>query len=194
MVHRGHAYVGHKFSKGSSVVDVRDPRHPTPVTYVAAPPNTWNIHLPTADDLLLVINAKDMFAAAEFQDEHAYYKGSRGKTLGTAEGRRARLDRGHGGLRHRAPGASLRLTQAPATEVPSTPSKNLICSLYRELASPATARGGVGSGPGGSAPAPVRPRTDTGAPDRRRCGSSLLISGLLVPDAGHARRLATERR
>jgi hypothetical protein len=90
MIHRGHAYVGHMFSKGFSVVDVRDPRNPRPVTYVPAPVNTWNIHLQTADDLLLVINAKDMFAAAEFQDEHAYYKGSLGKTVGTAEGARAR--------------------------------------------------------------------------------------------------------
>lgn len=90
MIHRGHAYVGHMFSKGFSVVDVRDPRQPRPVTYVPAPENTWNIHLQTADDLLLVINAKDMFAAAEFQDEHAYYKGSLGKTVGTAERTRAR--------------------------------------------------------------------------------------------------------
>jgi hypothetical protein len=90
MIHRGHAYVGHMFSKGFSVVDVREPRNPQPVTYVAAPQNTWNIHLQAADDLLLVINAKDMFAAAEFQDEHAYYKGSLGKTVGTAEGARAR--------------------------------------------------------------------------------------------------------
>ena len=53
--------------------------------YLAAPPNTWNIHLQTHDDLLLVINAKDMFAAAEFADEKAYYKGQLGKVVGTAE-------------------------------------------------------------------------------------------------------------
>ena len=34
-----------------------------------------------------MINAKDMFAAAEFQDEHAYYKGALGKKVGTAAGR-----------------------------------------------------------------------------------------------------------
>jgi hypothetical protein len=34
---------------------------------------------------LLVINAKDMFAAPEFADEHAYYKGQLGKVVGTAE-------------------------------------------------------------------------------------------------------------
>jgi hypothetical protein len=86
MVHRGHAYVGHMFSKGFSVVDVRDPRSPKPVAYVPAPPGTWNIHLQTHDDLLLVINAKDMFAAAEFKDERAYYRGQVGNVVGTAAG------------------------------------------------------------------------------------------------------------
>ena len=86
MINKGHAFVGHMFSKGFSVIDVRDPRNPKPSVYMAAQPNTWNIHLQTHDDLLLVINAKDMFAAAEFQDEHAYYKGALGKKVGTADG------------------------------------------------------------------------------------------------------------
>ena len=85
MVHRGYAYVGHMFSKGFSIIDVRDPKNPRAVTYVAAPPNTWNIHLQTHDDLLLVINAKDMFAAAEFADEKAYYQGQLGTVVGTAQ-------------------------------------------------------------------------------------------------------------
>jgi hypothetical protein len=85
MVHRGHAYVGHMFSKGFSVIDVRDAKHPRAVNYLAAPPGTWNIHLQTHDDLLLVINAKDMFAAAEFADERAYYRGQLGKVVGTAQ-------------------------------------------------------------------------------------------------------------
>ncbi|WP_426437070.1 LVIVD repeat-containing protein [Bradyrhizobium genosp. P] len=91
MVHRGFAYIGHMFSKGFSVVDVRDPTRPKTVDYVAAAQNTWNIHLQTQDDLLLVINAKDMFAASEFQDEKAYYKGELGRKVGTADiGRRPR--------------------------------------------------------------------------------------------------------
>ena len=84
MVHRGFAYIGHMFSKGFSVVDVRDPTRPRHVNYVAAAPNTWNIHLQTSDDLLLVINAKDMFAADIFQDERAYYSGAIGEKVGTA--------------------------------------------------------------------------------------------------------------
>jgi hypothetical protein len=60
------------------------------VNYAAAPPNTWNIHLQVHDDLMLVIHAKDMFAAAEFADERAYYSGALGKTVGTAEAKRTR--------------------------------------------------------------------------------------------------------
>jgi hypothetical protein len=75
MVHRGYGYVGHMFSKGFSVLDLRDPRNPKPVAYIAAPPNTWNIHLQAHEDLLLVIHAKDMFAQADFADERNYYKG-----------------------------------------------------------------------------------------------------------------------
>jgi hypothetical protein len=90
MVHRGFAYVGHMFSKGFSIIDVRDPKKPRAVNYIPAPANTWNIHLQVHDDLLLVIHAKDMFAAAEFADERAYYSGALGKTVGTAEAKRKR--------------------------------------------------------------------------------------------------------
>ncbi len=85
MVNKGYAIIGHMFSRGFSVIDVRDPRDPKPVNYIAAPQNTWNIHLQTHGDLLLVINAKDMFASAEFQDEREYYKGALGKKVGTAD-------------------------------------------------------------------------------------------------------------
>jgi len=90
IVHRGYAYVGHMFSKGFSVIDVRDPKNPRAVNFIAAPPNTWTIHLQTHGNLLLVINAKDMFAAAEFADERAYYSGALGKTVGTAQAQRVR--------------------------------------------------------------------------------------------------------
>jgi len=76
MINKGYAFVGHMFSKGFSVIDVRDPRKPKPVKYMPAAPNTWMIHLQTHGDLMLVINARDMFAAEEFQDERQYYRGS----------------------------------------------------------------------------------------------------------------------
>ncbi len=75
MVHRGYGYVGHIFSRGFSIIDLRDPRNPRPVAYIPAPPNTWCLHLQTHDDLLLVIHNKDMFAQADMVDEKAYYKG-----------------------------------------------------------------------------------------------------------------------
>ncbi len=89
MVNKRHAIIGHMFSNGFSVVDCRDPRNPKPVAYVAAPENTWNIHLQSHEDLLLVINAKNMFAAAEFQDETEYYMGALGQKVGTAEAKAA---------------------------------------------------------------------------------------------------------
>ena len=76
MVHRGYGYVGHIFSRGFSIIDLRDPRNPRPVAYIPAPPNTWCLHLQTHDDLLLVIHNKDMFAQADMVDEKAYYKGT----------------------------------------------------------------------------------------------------------------------
>lgn len=76
MVHKGYAYIGHIFSKGFTVVDVRDPANPVTVKHVPAPHNTWTLHLQAAEDLLLVVHNKDMFAQAELADEKNYYKGS----------------------------------------------------------------------------------------------------------------------
>jgi hypothetical protein len=78
MVNRGHAYVAHMFSNGFTVMDVRDPRNPHAVAYVPAPPGTWNLHLQAADDLLLVVNAANLFATDAFADEADYY----GKSVG----------------------------------------------------------------------------------------------------------------
>ena len=77
MVQDGYAYIGHIFSKGFSVIDVRDPRNPAFVRYVPAPPNTWTLHLQAHDGLLLVVHNKDMFAQPELVDEKNYYKGPR---------------------------------------------------------------------------------------------------------------------
>src|SRR5262245_12058919 len=101
MVQGGFAYVGHMFSKGFSVLDVRDPKKPRAVNYIPAPANTWNIHLQVHDDLLLVIHAKDMFAAAEFGRRTCLLQRSawqdrrhrRSKT-------NARLERRSGGVRY----------------------------------------------------------------------------------------------
>jgi hypothetical protein len=75
MVHRGYAYVGHMYSQGFSVIDVRDPKNPHFVSYIQAPRHTWNIHLQAHDDLLMVVNARDMKALPAFSDDKSYYKG-----------------------------------------------------------------------------------------------------------------------
>lgn len=90
MVHRGYAYLAHPWSRGFSIVDVRDPKNPGATVYVPSPPNTWTIHLQTHDDLLLVIHARDLFADAAFAaDEKVYYTRSVGETVGTAGGQRS---------------------------------------------------------------------------------------------------------
>jgi hypothetical protein len=86
MVHRSHAYIGHHFSSGFSIIDVCDPTQPKVVNWLQAPAGTWNIHLQTHDDLLLVIMAKNMFADAAFADEKNYFRGSIGNVIGTAQG------------------------------------------------------------------------------------------------------------
>jgi hypothetical protein len=83
MVSDGYAYVAHMFSGGFTVLDVKDPRAPKPVTYVPAPPNTWAIHLQAHEDLLLVINAVDLFRL--YTDESEYYGGNIGDSYGRIE-------------------------------------------------------------------------------------------------------------
>ena len=87
MVNKAHAFVGHIFSNGFSIVDVADPRDPRPVNYIPAPPDTWSLHLQTHEDLLLVVHARNAFAAAEYQDAAEYYSGN--YTAGAAEAERA---------------------------------------------------------------------------------------------------------
>ena len=57
MVAKGHAYVGHMFSDGVTVIDVADPHVPKPVNFVACPANTRASHIQVHDGLLLAVNA-----------------------------------------------------------------------------------------------------------------------------------------
>jgi hypothetical protein len=77
--YREHVYVGHVFSGGFSVLDARDPRAIKRLHFEPAPANTWNIHLQAAEDLLLVIHAKDLWA--DLRNESDYYAGSVGTRL-----------------------------------------------------------------------------------------------------------------
>jgi hypothetical protein len=73
MVHRGYAYIAHIFSNGFTVMDVRDPKNPKPVNFVPAFGRNWNIHLQTHEDLLLVIDEFNFYAAEAFAREESYY-------------------------------------------------------------------------------------------------------------------------
>src|SRR5579871_1911241 len=73
MVHKGHAYIGHMFSNGVTVLDVSDPKRPRPVNFIPAPPNTWSLHLQAHEDLLLVINAVNIHSPDIKIDKTEYY-------------------------------------------------------------------------------------------------------------------------
>ena len=71
MVNRGHAYIGTRVSRGVMVTDVRDPRHPKPVNFLPIHPNSWCMHVQTANDLLLCIEELDLKALLSQQDYYA---------------------------------------------------------------------------------------------------------------------------
>jgi hypothetical protein len=73
MLHRGHAFVSHPFSSGFSVIDIRDPRQPKPVTYVPPPPGTRTLHLQLSDGILLVTNEADNSASEKYLDKAKYF-------------------------------------------------------------------------------------------------------------------------
>ena len=79
MVHRGFAYIGHGFSNGITVVDVRDPKHPKTVNFLACPPNTRAHHLQTHGDLLLAVNGPSVWTMQI--SEKAYFAGSSADAL-----------------------------------------------------------------------------------------------------------------
>ena len=79
MVHRGFAYIGHGFSNGITVVDVRDPKHPKTVNFIACPPNTRAHHLQTHGDLLLAVNGPSVWTMQI--NEKAYFSGSSAEAM-----------------------------------------------------------------------------------------------------------------
>lgn len=73
MVYKDHAYIGHMFSNGITILDIRDPYQPKPVAFVSMPPNTRSHHIQVADDLLLAINGPNIWALAQFQQQSNYF-------------------------------------------------------------------------------------------------------------------------
>jgi hypothetical protein len=76
MVANGHAFVGHMFSDGFSVIDVRDPRVPKTVAFVANPPNTRSHHIQTHENILLAVQGANVWALAKYNDDKKYFTSS----------------------------------------------------------------------------------------------------------------------
>ena len=79
MVNRGFAYIGHGFSNGITVIDVRDAKHPKPVNFLPCPPNTRAHHLQTHQDLLLAVNGPSVWTMQVSQE--AYFSGTSAAVL-----------------------------------------------------------------------------------------------------------------
>ncbi|HEY7238379.1 MAG TPA: hypothetical protein VH600_04360 [Burkholderiales bacterium] len=75
MVHRGYAYVGHGFSNGITTLDVRDPKNPKVVDFIACAQGTRALHLQTHEDLLLAVNAPSVWTM-QVLSEKDYFGGS----------------------------------------------------------------------------------------------------------------------
>jgi len=76
IVHKDYAYIGHMFSNGFSVIDVRDLRAPKPVTFVPMPPNTRSHHIQVHGDLLLAINGPNIWAMQQYNQQSNYFSNS----------------------------------------------------------------------------------------------------------------------
>jgi hypothetical protein len=85
IVHKGHAFVGHMFSDGFTVIDVRDPHAPKPVTFVAAPKSTRSHHLQIHGDILLAVNGPNIWAMQQYQSQADYYAKSLADSVKTEQ-------------------------------------------------------------------------------------------------------------
>ena len=167
MVNRGFAYIGHGFSNGITVIDVRDVKHPKPVDFLPCPPNTRAHHLQTATherfgDLLLAVNGPSVWTMQVSQE--AYFTGTSGDTLKgqqfTSGLARLRPVETAGAARNRVP-AARRLGAAP----------HLVCR--RPLCLRVRALAGI-----------FRPR----AGDRRHGGADQAAGRRQILAAGHVER------
>ena len=98
MVHRGYAYayayVGHMFSKGFSVIDVKDPTRPKAVQYVPASPSTWTFTCRRTTTCCSSSMPRTCSRPRNFRTKGPNYKGELGRKVGTADGARARRGTG----------------------------------------------------------------------------------------------------
>lgn len=72
MVHKGHAYVGHMYSEGVTVIDVRDPRNPKPVNYLPCHPGSWSPHVQTAENILIRVEEFNFLSIKNSNNKDLY--------------------------------------------------------------------------------------------------------------------------
>src|ERR1700733_8544609 len=73
IVHKQYAYVGHAFDEGVAIIDVADPRKPIAAGFIAAPPNTRASHIQVHGDLLLVVNAANVWKLQQYGERDDYF-------------------------------------------------------------------------------------------------------------------------
>ncbi len=61
------------FSDGITIVNVEDPSAPRTVNFLACPPNTRASHLQVHGDLMLAVNAANIWALQQYQDQKDYF-------------------------------------------------------------------------------------------------------------------------
>ena len=97
MYNRGFAFVGHPFTGGgATVVDVRDPRKPVPVNFIATHPRSWSLHFQTFDLLLLAEEFNFIALPAEIAVARSRLR-RRPQGLRHRKSRRSAADRLHAG-------------------------------------------------------------------------------------------------
>jgi hypothetical protein len=90
MLCRGHLYVGHAFSDGVTVLDVRDPRKPKPVHFFSSPA-TRTHHLQTAGDYLLLANGANLARSQSYDNSRDYFENTLADSVAKREPFRAGL-------------------------------------------------------------------------------------------------------
>jgi hypothetical protein len=74
MLNRGHAYVGHMFSDGVTILDAADPRRLKPVGFFTAGTNTRTHHMQVSDDLMLLANGANIVAMQSYDNMRGYFE------------------------------------------------------------------------------------------------------------------------
>ena len=85
IVEKGHGFIGHMFSNGFPVIDVRDPLNPKTIAFVTAPKNTRSRHLQVHGDILLAVNGPNVWAMQQYQSQQAYYAKSLADSMTTEQ-------------------------------------------------------------------------------------------------------------